>query len=182
MRKTFLYLSSFLILFNACGYVVLYMWANQEQELAYGMESGSGEHTHALLTFHVTASDISSGKVIPDGDHEWYVNGKLYDVLHSKREGNVLVLTCYHDGLEEKAGEVLAKNMDTQLAGRSMSNDHSHVKADSFKDVKFRNEQVRTDSPLTVVSDLDLPLFVLTDLRSPFSFIESPPPQDTLAS
>lgn len=48
---------------------------------------------------------VSPEKIIWEEEHECWIDGKLYDVLHSSGKGNKLELIAYHDHEEQKAKE-----------------------------------------------------------------------------
>ncbi len=111
MRKALAMILLFCISFQVMGYsMVCYTgiyW--QKKEMKKRIKMGLPESE--LQNFSFSMDDYASLQWIKS-DKEFILNGKMYDVVHKKIEGNNILLKCINDAQEE----ILFAHLDAQVS------------------------------------------------------------------
>ena len=162
------------MLLNTCGYVLLYLFVHNNQETRFEMMT---EHKYNGMSFErisVPLEDISTGKIVKVGEHEWKINGRLYDVTSVLNIDKQVIFICYHDKNDELAQETLSRSLLSQSAARDHETGSS--KQDLGKDIKFFETGTHT---LLTSPDLSVPEpnYISPPVHPGNALVESPPPQ-----
>jgi hypothetical protein len=131
LRKFLPYLLSAFIAFNACGYVFIYYWCNSDCHAEF--ERAGREKFQTLF---VPDKQVEQAQAFRSGEHEWTINGELYDVTSVERVTGGFRLTCFHDSEEETALYGMKKSFDQQLGTGPLGSGNSS-KDHAGKDVKY---------------------------------------------
>ncbi|MEP7171780.1 MAG: hypothetical protein ABI855_20570 [Bacteroidota bacterium] len=98
MKKIISVVLLFIFLYNISGYYLVF--TEQQSEIKESVQNFLEEDDSGnLLLLNISQEDEKN--ITWNGNDEFSLNGKMYDVAFTKREGNVLRLYCYCDSKED---------------------------------------------------------------------------------
>ena len=135
LKKTISVVLLFIFLYNISGYYVTFtVLQSGIKETVQNILKGSD--TDNLLLVKISPDDDE--KITWNGNDEFSLNGKMYDVAFSKHEGTILYLYCYSDSKEEHLFTSLnshVKNtIDDPVSGKNSKNTLKNPLPDYFMD------------------------------------------------
>lgn len=168
----------FLYAYNIAGYVVLFslLQYRTRSEIKAMLKARVPEDQLTTFAFQTASFARNERSLQWVDDHEFRLEGKLYDVVRSFARGDTTYLVCINDVQEER----LFEHLDSHVQ-REMGSSGQASKFDAFKDVfqdSLAKEIVRLEK-LAVKGHLSLASF---DNYSPFNpEVPSLPPRTTPA-
>jgi hypothetical protein len=99
LKKTISVVLLFIFLYNISGYYLAFTF--QQSGIKETVQDAFKEgETDDLLVLRISPAEEKN--MTWNGSEEFSLNGKMYDVAFSKREGNILYLYCYCDSKENQ--------------------------------------------------------------------------------
>jgi len=132
MKRLFAVLFVSLYLYNIAGYLVVFsvLQHRVRSEVKQMLKARIPDSDFVKFSFHTRALEQHSYSLRWIDDHEFTLDGKLYDVVRSSTVGDSTILLCINDIQEEQ----LFANLDNHVQ-RQMGHSGQPNKLDSFKDV-----------------------------------------------
>lgn len=164
-----------LVLFNSIGYVLIYFWADEEQESAFNGITHL-RSSQALLSYSFDRSDLKNGDLVRTDDHEWMIRGELFDVVSIVEQNDKITFTCYRDKSEELVKNAMEKNLASQTGTPDGKQKNSSKADPAGKNLKYFsfNRIIPFSSEKNTFLTWTNTVF---KTHAAFSGIESPPPQ-----
>ena len=132
MKRFFAILFISLYLYNIVGYLAVFSVIQYRirSEVKQMLKASVSESDFVKFSFHTRSLERGLYSLRWIDDHEFTLDGRLYDVVRSSSAGDSTLLLCINDTQEEQ----LFANLDSHVQ-RQMGHSGQPNKLDSFKDV-----------------------------------------------
>lgn len=167
--KIFLTLVLISFVFNAVGFIFLFVGAKEKLKEETWKEISELKSSKRIEVLSISVADYEAGKLLQRiNEREIRFQGKMYDVVKEERQDGKLIFSCIHDEKEDELNKEFSnevrKNLDSKSATNPLTNLLQLIQyAETGKKVNVSSpEQKNSYSNFCVIQHSQIDLQVLT--------------------